>query len=119
MWNVESARRRDSQPDGDESHDEAQNDVERRAHDVSLLDEFERLKLESGESGVGSDEADRDEQSPIGMNRDPLADQCHKKADDKRAGDIDDESSQRELRRQAGADQIAEPVSRDRADRAA
>src|SRR5262245_4694389 len=88
----EFARCCDAQPDGDEAQEEAQSHIERCAHRAPLLDELERLVFEGGERSISPDKPDSDEQMPVGMNSDPMADQGQEEPDDKRTRDIDGES---------------------------
>src|SRR5579862_6429196 len=53
-----------------------------------------RLVLEARERGVSSQDSHNQKQTPVGMGMEPLRQQRHEDADEERAGDIDDESTQ-------------------------
>ncbi len=102
-----------------ESDDNTADNIETGVQPFSVPEQSAGFVFERGECRVGAQKADDEEQAPLGIFNYPLGHEGHQKADQKTAGDIDDEGAEGETPSPALADPESDPVSRYSADETA
>src|SRR5579863_7128907 len=98
-----------AQPHGDESDDDAENDIESGDEEFAILKNAKGFIFERGKRAVAADEADGDQIAPIGAPVCFLREERDDQADQKARRAVHDEGAVRETSAHAVADEASHP----------